>query len=173
MAIAQKDPLRLLTAVEQARRAQRSKSTSERLDRVRRAGAAGGGGRRVVRGGGRPGGLCQPGDGDGAGAALQPAGPGGAGDRGGARAAADLRPGGARPNRGDGPDAPAAPAGWHGQRVAEDRAAALAPGGLVAAEPGHDPPGAGGGGQFLSAHAHVVSHRHGLAQAPERGGAGH
>jgi transposase len=37
MAIAQKDPLRLLTAVEQARLAQRSKSTSERLDRVRRA----------------------------------------------------------------------------------------------------------------------------------------
>ena len=97
-------------------------------------GAAGGGpGASVRRRAPRAAGYRSSGDGHVPGAAVQPGGAGRAADRGGPRAAADLRRAGPRADRGDRP-APTRPEdGRHRDLVAEHPGADAAPGGAPAA----------------------------------------
>jgi DDE superfamily endonuclease len=155
---------RVTGARESEQRASRSGAASD--------GVVGRGWGRDVRGGGPSGRVSESASGHLPGAAVQSGGAGGAGDRGRAGTAADLRRGGAGADRGDGAAATRSEGGWDGDLVVEHLGADGASGGAPARGRDDDPAGATRRGQLVSADADVVPDRHRAAEAQGRGGPG-
>lgn len=157
--------------------AARVEDAREGEQRAARSGAAGdggvgGGARAGLRGGGTRGWVAERDDGEQPGAAVQSGWAWRAADRGRSGAAADLRRGGAGPDRGDRPAGAGPEGGWDGDLVALDPGADGAPRGAAPCGGNDDSAGAARRRQLVSADADVVSDRHGPAQAQGRGGAG-
>ena len=143
------------------------------VERAERSGAAGHGaagrgpGPLLCRGGGA-GGVQRRGEREPRGAALQPVGAGGVAHRGGARAHNHLWSSGAGACGGAGAADARPRGGRHGHLVALDAGADDAAGGPAAPWGDDDPPGAAGGGEFLSTHAYLVPDRHRRAPTQRR-----
>ncbi len=135
-------------------------------------GADGSGWWAAVLGGGASGGVSEPASGHVSGAAVQSGRARGAGDRGRAGSAPDLRFGGAGADRGDGAAATGSEGGRDGDLVVEHPGADGASGGAPAGGRDDDPAGAARRGQLVSADPDVVSDGHGPAEAQGRGGPG-
>ena len=155
----------------------RTRGDREGEQRTGGSGAAGdlaAGGRRGadVRGGGRGGGVSEPAGSHVSGAAVQSGGAGGAGDRGRARASADVPRGDPGADRRDGAATTGAEDGWDSDLVVEHAGADGPAGGAAAGGRDHDSAGAARRGQFVPADPNLVSGGHRTAEAQGRVGPG-